>query len=67
MLADLTEAVVLVGPQAWHVESGEGPSLASIQLCGPREVINTSVNQALLYTGVMIHVLTTLRVSVRIK
>lgn len=53
MPADLTEAAVLVGPQAWHVESGEGPSLASSQLCGPREVINTSVNQALLYTGLM--------------
>lgn len=38
---------ILVGPQACHVESGgEGPSLASSQLCGPGEVINTYVNQA---------------------
>lgn len=48
MPADLKEAAILVSPPAWHVESGEGPSLASSQLCGPGEVINTSVNQALL-------------------
>lgn len=53
MPADLTEAAVLVGPQAWHVESDEGPSLASSQPCGPREVINTSVKQALLYIRLM--------------
>lgn len=46
MPADLKEAAVLVGCQAWHVESGEGSSLASSQLCGPGEVIDTSANQA---------------------
>lgn len=45
MPVDLKEAVVLVGPQAWHVESGEGPSLAYIQPCGHGEVISTSANQ----------------------
>lgn len=47
-LQTFKEAAILVSPPAWHVESGEGPSLASSQLCGPGEVINTSVNQALL-------------------
>lgn len=46
MPADLKEAAVLVGPQAWHVESGEGLRLASSQLYGLGEVINNSANQA---------------------